>query len=212
MKKVILIFTLFVICLVKYDAECTYKDLKELNTFSSFIETSYKYNETTGYFDLTITNLEEKAYISTKDGGFYYPSNGEVVVSNLKLGSSYKFNVYPTASSECAGELLRVLYVNIPYKNYYYGSLACEGHEDLKVCNQEFLDYELSENTFFSLLNKKNEEVKEEEKPKEEEQSFTDKLIEYLSSIYIKVILVIVTSIITISIFEIILRKVKHGF
>ena len=42
--------------------------------------------------------------------------------------------------------------------------------------------------------------------------SEVSKIEEYISKIYIKVILVIVTSIITISIYQVILRKIKHGF
>lgn len=213
MKKVLFITLLLMSSVITLKAECSYKELRELNTFASYIETSYNYNETTDKFDLTITNLSDKVYITGKIGEFYYPENGEVHISNLNLGTTYKYQAYSSTNTECSTELLRVITVSIPYKNYYYGSAACEGHEDLNVCNSKFLDYEISENTFLSLLNKKIETIdNKKDETKEVEKTLWEQAIEYISKIYIKVILVIVTSIITISIYQVILRKVKHGF
>ena len=212
MKKVLLIVLLLTSGISILKAECTYKELRELNTFASYIETSYNYNETTDKFDLTITNLSDKVYITGKIGEFYYPENGEVHISNLNLGTTYKYQAYST-NTECSTELLRVITVSIPYKNYYYKNSGCIGHETLNVCNSQFLDYEISWETFLNLLsndnNKKTEDKKDE--TKEVEKTLWDQAKDFISKIYIKIILVVVTSIITISIYQIVLRKVKHG-
>lgn len=212
MKKLLIVLSIFMLGMCRYNAECSYKDLKELNTFAAYVETSYKYNEETGYFDLTITNLGDKLYITGEKGEFYSPVSGSVTINNLSLGTAYKYNVYSSIESGCNAEFLRVINVNIPYMNYYYGSQACEGHEELNVCNSRFLAYQISENTFLSLLNKSSETKKNEEKPEDTPMDFWDKVIDYASKIYVKIILVVVTSIITISIYSVILRKVKHGF
>lgn len=215
MRKFLIVLSFFIFGINVYNAECSYKDLRELNTFAAYVESSYKYNEETGLFDLTITNLGNKAYITGENtiGDFYYPVNGQVSITNLELGTTYRYTVGASANTNCVGEILRTLTVRIPYKNNYYGSEACVGHEDLNVCNSRFLDYELSLNTFMGLLNKKTDSnKKEEENKQEEEKTLIDRVIDVVSSIYIKVIIVVVTSIILISIYEVIIRKIKHGF
>ncbi len=213
MKKVLFIAFLLLVKGLNLKAECSYKELRELNTFASYIESNYSYNEATDKFDLTFTNLSDKIYITGKIGEFYYPQNGEVIIRDLNLGTSYKYEAYATSQTNCSTELLRVITVNIPYKNYYYGSEACKGHENLNVCNSKFLDYEISENTFLSLINKKIETIKhQKDEPDIIEVSLWDKVVDFVSKSYIKAILVIVSSIITISIYQVIIRKVKHGF
>ena len=96
MKKVLFITLLLMSSVITLKAECSYKELRELNTFASYIETSYNYNETTDKFDLTITNLSDKVYITGKIGEFYYPENGEVHISNLNLGTTYLNAMQPT--------------------------------------------------------------------------------------------------------------------
>lgn len=212
-KKVILALGVCFICLLNIKAECSYKELKELNAFVSHVETNYKYNEETGLFDLTVTNLGDKAFISAGINEYYFPTDGVVTINNLNLGTSYKYNVFPLSAGECGGELLRVLYITTPYKNNFYGSLACTGHEDLSVCNSEFLDYKLSKQTFLKLLEKKpNEEVKEYDKKDEVvKPTFKEQVLEFIENNYLKVLLPLISLILSISVFKVVLRKVKHG-
>ncbi len=216
MKKLLIVLSIFFFGICKYSAECSYKDLRELNTFAAYVETSYKYNEETGYFDLTITNLGDKLYVNGKKtdlGELYFPKDGVVSINNLKLGTTYSFQLEAGGSTNCVAEKLRVLTVRIPYKNYYYGSDACRGHENLNVCNSEFLDYQISENVFLSLISQKPDTTKDDN-PKEPEKdlTFMERVVEYVSNIYVKIIVVVITSIITISIYQVVLRKIKHGF
>lgn len=213
MKKLLILFFVFILGICKYNAECSYKDLKELNTFAAYVETSYKYNEETGYFDLTITNLKDMAYITDDYGEYFAPTDGSVLIDQLYLGQTYKVNVMASDTTNCPHEQLRVIYVRLPYKNPYYRNSGCVGHESLNVCNSEFLDYEVSWETFLSLLKKDTKsEVKEPDKKPVDDGTFWNKVIDFTSKIYIKVILVTVTSIISISIYSVVIRKAKHGF
>lgn len=214
MKKILFTFLLCFTGILIMKAECSYKELKELNAFASHVETSYKYNEETGLFDLTVTNLGDKAYVSDQEGTYFEPSNGEAFIDKIMLGQTYKINIYSNNNTNCPRELLRVIYVRIPYKNPYYMNSGCVGHENLSVCNSQFLDYQLSWETFLGLLKRDTKtEVKNSDNTdiKDDKVSFWEKTINFLSEIYIKVILVVVTTILSISVYSIILRKVKHG-
>ena len=214
MKKFMFIISLFMISPLVFKAECTYKDLRELNTFAAYVETSYKYNEETKLMDLTVTNLGNKAYIKDEYGGYFAPEDGTAFIDKLYLGQTYKISVMASQDTNCPNENLRVIYVRIPYKNPYYNNTGCVGHENLSVCNSRFLDYQISWETFLSLLKKdsENSNIKEPDEEPVKELTFMEKVVEFVSEIYIKVIVVTVTLIITISIYSVILRKVKHGF
>lgn len=213
MKKILFTFLLCFTGILIMKAECSYKELKELNAFASHVETSYKYNEETGLFDLTVTNLGDKAFIS-ESAKSYFPTDGQLIVSRLVLGKTYKFFVQPT-NQECMTEKLRTITINVPYLNSFYGSAACNEHQNLSVCNSRFLSYKLSEKTFLKLLQndveKKDEEIRKDDEIKEPEPTMTDKIKSFIIDNYIKIILPIITVILSVSVYKIILRKIKHG-
>ena len=88
----------------------------------------------------------------------------------------------------------------------------------LNVCSNKFLDYQISNKTFNSLINKdildkedkKDEEGKTEEVIQKEDSVFV-KSVKFLQEIYIPLIVVIITSLITFGICSVIYRKMKHG-
>lgn len=214
MKKILFIVFSLVIFLPFLNAECTYKDRKDLNILGSYITYHYEYDESTNTFNLTINNLTEdmKAYYKED----YYPNNGQVIISGLIEGESVSAQIRGTDSSLCAGEAIRTIIVNMPYKNDYYNRSECAG-KTLNVCTSKFLDYKMSETQFKNLINKKIEEVhdfnfEEETKKITVEKSFWEKVIDILKELYIPIILIIVSSLITYLIFNKIYLKVKHGF
>ncbi len=218
MKKVMLFGVLFFSNIIFLNAECSYKELKELNSLASHVSTHYDYNESTGKFSMTILNLPSSLFVT--EGNSVYNSNGsEAVVTDLDPGTQFRATVVSSSSNNCSGKNLRSLSVNIPYLNPYYGNNRCIGHENLIVCNNRFLDYELSYKTFSNLINKdiidKQNKQKEDNDNKKEkinnQEHFLDKSIKFLQKIYIPLIIVIVTSFVTFGICSVIFRKVKHG-
>lgn len=214
MKKIIFILFVSFTSIIGLNAECSYKELKELNSFASHVETSYKYNETTGLFDLTITNLGDKVFIRNGINDLF-PTDGQLTISNLALGSTFTSTIIGGLNGECGGEILRTIRVNLPYLNKYYNSEKCLGHENLNICNSRFLDYELTERTFYSLIRRNDQEAieknKQDNKDEIEELTIIDKIILFIKNNYIKFLLVIGTSVIVTSIYTTIIRKIRHG-
>lgn len=213
MKKLFVFVLVYFCSLVVLKADCEYKELREINNLASYIRSNYEYNESTGKFDITITNLTDKFYLIYENND-YQPSNGTVIISGLDEGSRISLGVVASLNTECYGETPRMVYVNIPYLNQYYRSNLCSGHEELNVCSSRFLDYKLSESTFLKLIEEHEEDPgnkKDEDIPKEEKPNFIDKTIEVVKDYSVPAIIVVVVSGITISIYSVIIRKIKHG-
>lgn len=218
MKKVVLCLVTFFSFSVIMEAECGYKELKELNTLASYADSSYEYNESTGNFDLTITNLSDKIYVRSGEQ-FYYPVGGEVKIS-VPVGTDFSSMLIGSSGSSCPSEVLRMLKVSIPYKNPFYMNEKCVGHEELDVCNHKFLNYQLSEYTFNSLIEKgKKEEFDNTEKENnkkpdiivDENKTFSEKIIDFIKDSYVPILLVIASTCLPLAIYSVIYRKIKHG-
>ena len=214
MKKLSFLLIVFLFSTTTIKAECTYKEIKELNALASYIYTDYKYNEQSGLFNLTYYNLTDRMVIRYKD--VINPSNGEVTITDLAQGTTVTSTVELKYEDACYGEELRTITTNIPYVNTFYGRSECLDHMDLNICSSRFLDYKLTENTFQSLITKSMEFRKEEKEIEEEitvqeEKTFFDKALDIVKEYYIPVILVLVSSALTYTIFSSIFRKIKHG-
>lgn len=218
MRKLILCLIAFFSFSIIMKAECGYKEIKELNTLASYVDSSYQFNEENGMFDLTIMNLGDKIYVRNGDQ-YHYPTSGEVKIS-VSPGTDFSGILLGSSQSACFNEHLRMLKVNLPYKNPFYMNSKCVGHEELDVCNHKFLNYKLSEYTFNSLIEKgKNEEFKDNEegnkKPDvivdEEDKSFWDKTVDFFKSSYVPILLIIASTCLPIAIYSVIYRKIKHG-
>ena len=209
MKKILLvILMLFPLVL---DAECTYKEKYELNALASYINYSYDYNRNTELFTITLYNVDEKVEIRYENA-VYYPENGQILIENIAPGSRLSLDVYSTINNECYNEYLRVIYISVPYYNTFYGSILCEGHEDLDICNSEFLGYKISNKTFILLLNNDQFSLKEDEEKVEEEidEVWYENVFVFFQDYYIKILVTIVTTVVTVSIYNVLYRKIRH--
>ncbi len=211
MKKVILIVSVFLIGMMSLNAECDYKKQKEYNILSSQVAYKIDYVENEGTFNVTFYNLTDNLAISYQSNK-YYPSNNETVVTRLAEGSQVSANVITTDAS-CINSNLRSIRISIPYVNTYYKSEECIGHEELNVCSSKFLDYKITKSTFYNLISKQesiqNGNKKEEEEIKKE--TLAEKVIELLTEIYLPIIIVLLSSVISFLIFSSIYKKAKYG-
>ena len=210
MKKVIFFIILLFSSNILLKAECTYKDQVEYNTLSSFVNYNYEFNEESQTFNLTIYNLGEQLF--ARYNSVLDRNSGESKIYNVNPGTQMQVEII-ASEGDCYLYVLRTLYISIPYINRYYNSSKCEGHEELNICNSKFLDYQLTENTFNSLINKAtlNEEDKPQEEIIEQEKTFFEKALDLIKEIYIPVILVAVSSLITYLVLSSYYRKIKHG-
>ena len=207
--------TLFLLILLAFpifvDAECTYKEKYELNALSSYIDYTYDYNESSQVFTVNLFNIDEKLELRYENK-IYTPDGGKVTLDNVEPGSRLYIDVYSTVQNECYNEYLRVVYVSIPYFNRFYGSVLCDGHEDLDICNSKFLDYQISNQTFILLLNNEEFTLNKDDETVEivDEDKWYDVVIDTMQKYYIKFIVATMSTIVSISIFSVIYRKVKH--
>ncbi len=214
MKKLSFFLVMFFLNIVIMNAECTYKEIKEINTMASYITTNYQYNDKTSKFDLRIVNLSNLIAIEY-EGKLLFPENGEVVIKDLELGSQIKATATSITQTECYGQILRTITVNLPYLNPFYNDKSCAGHENLNVCNSRFLDYKITRSTFRTLIEKNKENIfkdSEEEPNKVVKPVFWESVWSGVKKYSIPVILVIVSTLISSLIMSVIYRRIKHGF
>lgn len=213
MKKICFLVILVLSFVNILEASCTYTDKKELNSLSSYVEYDYSYSGDYK-FNVNVNNLTADMSIEY-DGVKYNAVNGTVNINGVLEGTSMKIKVVVNDSHICVGTVLRVITVNVPYVNRFYNDPRCEGHEELNVCNNEFLNYKLSDRAFISLIEDSyesdSESIEKDEITNEEQPKFFDELVKVAKKVYIPVLLVLGSSIITYLIFSTIYRKVKHG-
>lgn len=213
MKKII--FTIILSLSFNYilNAECDYKEKVNLITLSSYVENTYEHN-VDNTFNLTFYNVVDSLSLEYKS--ILYPSTAnQVVISSLPEGTSVKVKIKGSSTSACTDLDLRVINLTIPYVNPFYGDNRCIGHEKLNVCSNEFLEYKISETEFNRLINsttdKKTDDETKDDEQKQESVSFITKVTSFIKKTWIPVLLIVVTSSITYTIFSAIYRKVTHG-
>ena len=212
MKKILFIILISLSFNLILKAECTYTDKVNLITLSSYVESGYEHT-IDNTFNLTFYNVVDK--LSLEYNNITYPStNTPIVIPSLTEGSSIKVKLKGSTQSACSDLDLRVINITIPYVNPFYNDNRCIGHEKLNVCSNEFLEYKITESEFNRLINsvidKKSDELIDEEIPKEETKLIT-KIIAFIKKTWIPLLLIVVSTLITYSIFSAIYRKVRHG-
>lgn len=217
MKRLLVLFSVFFLTttLNAETQECDYTRKKDLNTLAMYVDTTYDYKGN-GTFDVSIINLtdELEAYL---DLDLIDKVDNKSVINNLAEGTELKVKISGTLQSYCGGLELRIITVRVPYVNPFYGSNSCIGYENLNVCNREFLNYKVDEDTFNSIIsnaNKSNIDVPDDNDNNiiTPEKTFWEKALDFVYKYYvIEISLVIVSSLITYKVYSAIYRKVKHG-
>lgn len=69
--------------------------------------------------------------------------------------------IYAFVENECSGRIIKRTTLKLPYYNPYTGNEECKNYPDFKYCKNEFLDYDLSYESFLKDLKSYQ---KEEEK------------------------------------------------
>lgn len=212
MKKILIFCFMFFGIYTTLNAECTYKDQRELITLASYVTSDYSYNERNQTFSITFDNMTDRMSVSYNS--IINPQDGKVIIDNLKEGTSVKVNIKSSEKDICSNYNLRVMNINLPYLNPYYNREECTYRKTLQVCNSKFLDYKISEEQFKNLVSQTKEEKSdfgEDEEENKEELSFFQRLKEIIIPLLIPTGLVIISSLITYLIFSTIYRRIKHG-
>ncbi len=138
MKKILLL-VLLLIPYSKVNASfCSYKELAELREIASNITYRYDYIESDDniVFNISLANLTPDTYIlDSETNQTYYFSKSEIVISGYQDDTSVGFKVY-SDNSDCEGQLLSTIWVNLPTYNEYYKDPLCETIPNYSLCNR----------------------------------------------------------------------------
>ena len=209
MKKLVIIILLLIPFLVK--ADCDYDKHKEYLSYASRINYENTYNKTTNSFSITIYNIIDG--MSVKYNNKEYKANDEdiVIIDGISEGTNVNISIF--ANDGCSE--IRIINVNEQYYNSYYGSDLCSGYEDkLVYCSHQFTSIKTNESLVENAKKNYDKTIvseKEEEKKEEEENNLLDKLIKFGLNYGIKILLVIITVVISSAFYNSKLRRIKHG-
>lgn len=142
MKNLIKVSLLFIILVpLSVKGACTVEDKMRYNSLATNITTSYEYREKDGnvLFDVTIHNVHKDLVVVETSTNKKYQSTSSglsnLLVTNLKDGNSYSFNVY-AKTGDCSYRLFNTLYVTTPKYNKYYNDQVCIGASDYYLCQK----------------------------------------------------------------------------
>ena len=211
MKRVILLLLLFLPIFVNAET-CDYAKHNEYDTLSSQIKYETKLNKETNKYTVTLLNVYKDIYITYDSKMYNANSKHEIELKNISPGTTLKIKV-ASPSDNCSA-FLRTITIRTNYYNWLYNNSKCNKYRDvLNICKYEYLSYSPDENMLDAAI--KNYESayyvyeKKEEVP--QEKTFLENMKEFVMSWGIPVILLIITSAITITIYKLKFRKLKHG-
>ena len=152
-KRIVFAMTLFVMLPLVAFADCQ----SDFDAIANQFKFSYKYNEETDDFTITIINPDYKRY------SIYYGrkedlDNAKRGVTNSRLVvtlNNYKSDTYTygfvAIYGGCQGVAVKQETVSLKKYNPYADNPKCEGYEEFALCQKEY-DKEIDEETFESRL------------------------------------------------------------
>ena len=207
MKKLLLILLICFPFVV--DAECNKTKHSEYIEYASRIEYDNSYSKSTNSFNIKLYNVLEDMVVKY-DNITYDVINNEVSITNISQGSTANISIF--ANDGCSSEI-RTISITEPYYNIYYGSQLCEGYDELALCSSQFTSVKTTEKLIKMAIDSYNNKIdyKEEEKKEDEGPTLYDKLIDFGLNWGIKILLCIITIVISSAFYNSKLRKIKHG-
>ena len=210
MKKILFVILTVILFIPYLKADCDYQSEVRLGKLASSITYEYKYDKSHNNFTLTLYNVSDELYI-TYNQRIIASKNGKVTINNLSQGTYLSLPVEALKGS-CNGSLM-TLYIILPYFNKYYNSVECKDYiGKIKICTDEFLSYEPTDELLTSNINNylngiKNEEVKEDN----QNVTILEQAKEFVNKWGIKIGLSLITTVSCIVYFQVKIRKIKHG-
>lgn len=208
-RRYLVLFILSILILPsKIEAICDNSSVSLMQQYSKDVTYSYTYKEIGDNvtFDITFTNLRSVISIKNPIDNKNYSGYDEVTIKNLKPNIGYNFEIY--ATSLCPSTPLKTLYIEIPGYNKYYNDKICEGLEEFKYC-QKWINLPFNYERLKNEVTKYKELVAKKEGQKKKEETTFEKIKKFVSMIFTKNNLVILSVIVTIGVIVMVLRDRK---
>lgn len=210
MKKLIIFLIMFMPIFV--GAACDYELQNQYTKYAYDISSDSEYlGDKVKKFNVILYNVNNDFKVKY-NGVNYNVVDNKVSINNVKEGTQMRIEIF--APSGC-DEPARIIYINQPYFNEFYGSTMCYGYDGkVSYCTYKFLQYaptlELVESAIYNYNNGLvSEDDKEEEKPFEE-LTFGEKVVDLVDTKLLKLFMFIFTAYLTYVIYNDLYIKVKH--
>lgn len=201
-KYILFLILLIIIPTNIYAAECTTSELNNLKISAISSQVTYNYIDD-NKFEIIFTNLANTFYIEDINSRVKITSNDDStnkILTDYVGGNNYTFNFYGSESSNCPHVLLRVQHLTLPKFNPYSQREECKGNEGFELCSKWYLG-NIKEDEFNERLdayikakeNKKNESnnPNNNQNDKEIKETLWDKVMDYLNTKYVFVLVII---------------------
>ncbi len=209
MKKRLLLVMIFIFPLV-INASCDTKVHEEYLKLASSITYDNNYNKANKNFTFTIYNITDGMYVKYGSNTLRPDSQNKVEIKSIQEGSNVKISIY--ANDGC-DQIKYIGYIE-PYYNTYYRTDECVGYEDMDECAKEFTSTRVTKDIMAKAKEYYNKRYKQGDDNGEEEdasRSIFDIIKELVKIWWVKILLSVATTIISISLYRIRFRKIKHG-
>lgn len=211
MKRILIGLLLFFPIVTKA-ATCDYSKLNEYNKLSSNVDYEVTRDNSTNKYKITLINVYNDMYAKYKSVTHTANSSNEITISNIDEGENISIQLYaPLADCD---SYLKTINVSTQYYNRMYNDSRCIKYRTiLNICKYEYLSYKTNDSLLSSAIKNYENSYTEPEEVVEEvkEKTFLENMEEFMMNWGVQIILVLLSSIITVSIFRVRYRKVKHG-
>ena len=208
MKKIIILILLMIPFTINA-AECDKAKHQEYLSLSEDITYDNQYTKSSGTFTITIYNVFGGMHAEYNKKKYEVTKDSTIVISNIDCGEKVTIDIY---GDDNCGATKRIL-VKEPYFNKYYGSSLCKGYEEkLLMCKSQFTNVEVTKSVLEKAIYNYNHSISQKTtKDPVPEETITSKILTFLTTWGIKIVLAILSTIISITLFSDKYRKVKHG-
>ena len=206
MKRLIILFLLLFMPVMIFGAECDEKAHKDYINYASNISYENSYSKSSATFTVTLYNVIDG--LKVKYNKRYYERNSDdtVTIDNIPEGTDMRIEIYD--NEECG--IAKVIVIYQLYFNPFYGTYDCVGFENkIRSCSAQFTEIKVTQESLEDA--KSNLKVIVQDKEPEPEPESRSPLIEFMLNYGIKILLLIITCIVSIAIYSTKFRKIKHG-
>jgi hypothetical protein len=188
----------------------------DLNIQSQYMKYAYdisydsEYDEVSKKFNVTLYNVNDK--LTVKYNGINYRiENNKVLINGVNEGTEMSISLFGPSGCD---DPVRLIYINQPYSNPFYGSTMCYGYDGkISYCTYKFIKTKPTEKLVSdAIYNYNSSLVKvEEEKPQEEVViTFGERVLDFVDNRFLKIFMFIFTGYVTYVIYNDLYIKVKH--
>lgn len=204
MKKKKYILLTLILSLLSIDsvyAGCSEESKKEYEQIRHQYKVTTTFDSNSKKYTVRIekANTDKFAYTTSITAEYDCKIMSDTVTECYGIEPGKSFYVYTMGKTNDCDIMLNEEEITLKKYNQYYGDPLCTGIEEFVLC-QELYDREIDRETFESRINKykksmenkKQQEEKEEELKKQQEEKILNKVVSYVRTNQIQVIIIII--------------------